>query len=512
MYCKHCGRQIADDSKFCEFCGQLVQRMYTEDAPSEPMADVGADIGAPIFKEYKMEEPKVDPVPEYKEEPVYEEAPPVVKEEEEESQPQPVGKKLSKGALWGIIGGGAALVLTVVLILIFALRTPVVKVDVSQYVDFKVSGYDGYGIATCELDTDGLERAALGEFPSGTDSKSRQKQTEYKEKAAILKSAVTLNFERQENVAVGTELVATITVDRSVEQQLNIEFSTNLKVTYTVTSKDLGGSVEIDVLGEFYDMEFVGLSGNAAPAIITKERKDKYTFTTYDGTKYEIEPVVETPLGDLQLKLHNQEDESTETVKLKISLSKTEKIANDEEIVLSLEEDAKDILMEYGLSLTQTQLKVKVEKLDRLAVKVEEIDNATLKKWIGAQTAGMEKYIIENWNQLIHGGNNLATTDNELNDLKCIGQVLAYSETENKLFLMYSAQLSDEAILMDNYNMARTYYFAVSIDNLLIDTEGKLLADQVRFPTENGEGYIGAYTEYSQLYKESAGQFKNVSE
>lgn len=515
MYCKHCGRQIADDSKFCEFCGQLVQKMYTEDTPGEPVEDIPAAIGEPIFKEVLPVEPADEPVIEPKEEPTrVMPVPPVPPVYEEEPIPEPVPpkKKLSKGALWGIIGGSAALVLTVVLILIFALRTPVVKVDVSQYVDFKVSGYDGYGIATCELDTDGLERAALGEYPSGSDSKSRQKQTEYKEKAAVLKSAVTLNFDRQENVAVGTELVATISVDRSVEEALGIEFSTNLKVTYTVTSKDLGGSIEIDVLGEFYDVEFTGFSGSATPAIITKERKEKYTFTTYDGTKYEIEPVVQAPLGDLQLKLHNQEDESTETVELEVSFSKTEGIANDEEIVLTLAEEAKQLLMEYGLSLTQNQLKVKAEMLDRLATDVADIDKTTLKKWIGEQGTKLEKYVLANWNDLIHGGNALATATYGFENLQCVGQVLAYDEAENKLFLMYSAQLSDEAILMDNYNMPRTYYFGVAIEKLIVNAEGNLLTDQLVFPTDDGKGYTEPYLEYADLYEDTAGLFENVSE
>lgn len=29
MYCKNCGKQIADDSKFCKYCGTLVDDSMT---------------------------------------------------------------------------------------------------------------------------------------------------------------------------------------------------------------------------------------------------------------------------------------------------------------------------------------------------------------------------------------------------------------------------------------------------------------------------------------------------
>ena len=36
MYCKNCGKQIADDSKFCKYCGTLVDdSMTTNDNSNE---------------------------------------------------------------------------------------------------------------------------------------------------------------------------------------------------------------------------------------------------------------------------------------------------------------------------------------------------------------------------------------------------------------------------------------------------------------------------------------------
>lgn len=526
MYCKYCGRQIADDSKFCEFCGELVQKAYTSEAEA-PAPEPGAEtIGDPILKDTGELFVEIPPVmeqaaaPAPAPEPVAEDPAPTrvvehpVERAAPEVEPAPVQpkKKLSKGALWGIIGGSGALILTVVLILVFALRTPTVKLDVSQYVDFKVSGYDGYGVATCELDTDGLERAALGEYPTGTDSKNRKKQVEYKEKAAILKDAVSLDFEKQENLSVGDKLTAKITVNRSVEEELHIEFSSNLTATYTVTEKDLSGSIEIDVLDEFYELKFDGYSGDATAMIATKERKDDYTFTTHDGTKYTVEPGVESPVGGLILKLYNEEDESTESITLECSLSAQEDLANGTEVKLTLKADAKDQLMEYGLSLTGTEMTAKVEGLSAFVKDIDDIDSATLQGWVDSYGKSLEKYVLAHWYDMVHGGNALASATVTFENLTCTNKLLGYNDTSNTLYLVFTADLNDEAIMMDNDGRPRQHYFAVAIKNLIVDADGKLLTDKLELPTDDGESYFGAYTEYTQLYDETAGKHESVNE
>ena len=76
--------------------------------------------------------------------------------------PEPEKKKVNKGLLWGLICGGTALLVGLIILLVVLLGKKTVSIDVTQYVDFKVSGYDGYGIAICEMDWDGLEVAAFG--------------------------------------------------------------------------------------------------------------------------------------------------------------------------------------------------------------------------------------------------------------------------------------------------------------------------------------------------------------
>ncbi len=500
MYCKFCGREIADDSKFCEFCGELVQKQAV------PKPEPVPDIGEPIFKELPLEEvlpPEPEPAPAPAPKPAPKPAP--------EPEPEPEPKKgISKGLLWGLIGGGAALILAVVLILVFALREPVVKVDVSQYVDFKVSGYDGYGVATCELDTDGLERAALGEYPSGSDADARKKQTEYKEKAAILKSAVTLEFEKQTNVAVGTKLEAKILVDRSVEEELGIEFSTNLTVTYTVTSKDLGGSVEIDILDEFYELRFTGFDGSATAALAVKERKEAYTFTTVDGTEYRIEPLVD---GEhVLLKFHNQADESTERVEIGFTLSQSENITTGTEVKVTLDQEAQDELMAYGLSMAESKFAATAQKLDILVSDITKLDKKTVNGWVSDYSKKLEKYVLANWNELLHGGNSLGSDSKEIAGVQCTNRLLASDADKNTLYLIFSANLSDEAILIDNGGWSKVHYFAVAIENIVTDADGKLRTEGLVLPSDDGDGYEGPYLTYDELYDATAGMFETVTE
>ena len=77
MFCKYCGREITDDSKFCEFCGNMIQRR--EEPAPERVPDIPVSIGEPIFKEVIVE-PEEAPAPVSEETKRVEVAPPVTEE------------------------------------------------------------------------------------------------------------------------------------------------------------------------------------------------------------------------------------------------------------------------------------------------------------------------------------------------------------------------------------------------------------------------------------------------
>ncbi len=508
MYCKYCGRQIADDSKFCEFCGNLVQR--STEAPPEQVPDIPASIGEPIFKEIIFEEESAQEVPPA---PAAEETKRVEVPAPKPASPVPEPKKkgVNKGLLWGLIGGGVALIAGIIVLLVVLLGGKTVNVDVTQFVDFKVTGYDGYGIATCEIDWDGLEVAALGEYPSGSDSKTRAKQIEYKEKAATLKSAVTLEFEKVENVSVGDKLTATFTVNDTVAKELGIEFSSLRKAEYTVKEKDLSGSSEIDVLGEFVDVRFEGLSGKASATLIPKERENEYSVMTASGTEYTVAVEMENNTA-IAVKFNNVADKSTETVELSCSLDKESEIRAGDKVTLTVAESDKDALVEYGLVLKTLTAEYTAEGMEGLVATFEEIEEKTLAGWKKTYAATLQKTVNDNWGYYFHGGNDIRPTIQTMEDVTHEQSLLILGEEQTDLYLIYSASIADDAILADNFELPRTYHFAVRVSDLRVSGEGEFMTDKVLLPQDGTDDFIGGYLDYDELVQVLTEDAEFVSE
>ena len=480
MYCKYCGRQIADDSKFCEYCGNLVGH------DKQRQADIPAFIGTPIVKETVAEpvwEPMEEPIVEPVEEPV--------------EEPTEQVQKNKKGLLWVIIGGAAALVVGLIVLLMSLLGGKPTEVDLTQYVDFKVSGYDGYGKAECEIDYDGLEVAVLGEYPKGSDSKTREKQLEYKEKAAQLRAAVTLEFEPINNVKVGDALSAEIKVDAAIEKELDVQFGLTRKVTYTVKAKDLSGSSEVDLLGEFISVKFEGISGKASAAVIAKERDKEYSIVSADGTEYTV--TVEAGEGSLSVKFNNTADKSTQTVSLACKLDKKTEIAAGDKVTLTIDESDKEALMEYGLVISKLSAEFVAEGLESLVGKFSEIDGKILSSWKKTYGETLKKIAIRNWDYYFHGGNSITSVVQEMDQITCCQGLIMGDGEQNQLYLIYSAQVADDAILAENYGLAQTFYFAVKVGNLRLDAEGKLMEDKVLLPQDNTEDFIGSFYDLETL-------------
>jgi uncharacterized membrane protein YvbJ len=63
MYCKNCGKQIADDSKFCKYCGTLVDdSMTTNDNSNEIKAEAEIVVSAKEDSSLKVEIKKKKPI------------------------------------------------------------------------------------------------------------------------------------------------------------------------------------------------------------------------------------------------------------------------------------------------------------------------------------------------------------------------------------------------------------------------------------------------------------------
>ena len=108
MFCKNCGKEIADQSTFCPYCGQ---KLTVTDAKSET---------------------------------------------EQQTAPAKSREVNSKNFFekWRkvIIGAGIGVAALVVLLAVFGARKPVI--DLSKFVHVKIRGYDGYGWADASIDSE----------------------------------------------------------------------------------------------------------------------------------------------------------------------------------------------------------------------------------------------------------------------------------------------------------------------------------------------------------------------
>ena len=490
MYCKYCGRQIADDSKFCEFCGNLVQH---REMPEK-------DLGEPIRLDVEEQAPEPESVPE--ETVVFRPQPKEEAPEERPPVPTPAKKKkkLGCGAIAGIVSGSVALIGLIVLIVVLSLRPTVRDVDVTQFINFKVSGYNGYGTATCEIDWSGLETAALGDYPVGTDSKSKKKQADYREQIAILKSAVKLEFEKKENLSVGDTLQAKVTVDEKATEPLHINFSKARTKDYTIKEKDLNGSSAFDPITEFLDVKFDGLSGSATAAVVAKERKEAYTLTTYDGKKYELKVRVS---GENELRfLFAGEDGTEKEVKVGYLLDKTEKIGNKDTVTLTLDTSSKKDLMDFGLSLSNNQKTFTADGLNALVDKISDIEKTKISTWNTKISAMVHKTVLSNWATFIHGGNTAPVGNATMENVVLAEKVLVCGETDNRLYLVYSAQIGDDMILLDSLGTPQTMYFAAVVENIIADSDGKLIEKDIKLPDGKKEDVFGAFSSIEEFEKE----------
>ncbi len=151
MFCKECGANIADDSKFCRVCGASVSEELREIATSdEKTAATEKKASEDVAKT-----PDVDK-PEAISEPINEEA--TKKEPEAKVALGNAQKsfKFGKATISIILAAIVAFIAIAVLAIYFITRP--VKVNLNDYVKISWDGYDGYGIAMRDFDYGAFRR------------------------------------------------------------------------------------------------------------------------------------------------------------------------------------------------------------------------------------------------------------------------------------------------------------------------------------------------------------------
>ncbi len=265
MYCTQCGTKLPDDAKMCPNCNMS---FVSEEANvSEPEIQVAPQPEFQVEPEviFQQEIPQEEPqnIP-----PHMEAQAPQQPQFDQQFQPQmpnggfdpmtgapipaPVPKEkkpLLKNKLFlGLLGGGVALILAIIIGVIIWLQPEEIELD--QFVTVEYSGYDGYGDAYVYLNETALYEAmmkATGQsYSDYMDIDSLWDLGGAVSNGISLYTAIDtieLTTDKTENLANGDIITVSLTYNNEVAKEVDIEFVGD---TVSVTVEGLEPVAEVD--------------------------------------------------------------------------------------------------------------------------------------------------------------------------------------------------------------------------------------------------------------------------
>ena len=197
LICNKCGAENSEDSVFCQNCGAKLGEPKNQADPAEANQANGQPnqsqskqaMDQPLpFGNQGQSQPNQSQPNQAKDQPLpfgnqgqsqplpfgnQGQSQPLPFGNQGQSQPSGTGVKLPKNKKPYIIGGCvAALAFVCLLLFLFLPRT----INLNKYVKVNTQGYDGYGTASVELDTDKLEKDFAGKIKLTSDGKSEIKK------------------------------------------------------------------------------------------------------------------------------------------------------------------------------------------------------------------------------------------------------------------------------------------------------------------------------------------------
>ena len=233
MVCAYCGTKNDDNAAFCTNCGQALIKADSNSGVNSgtPQQGTGNSTGGGAS------------------------APTPVNS----AGGQQAGK--SKSLTPVILGGCAALVALIVIILIVVNSKPTIKLD--DYLSFESSGYDGYGRTYVVIDWDGIEEK-YGEKLSFT-KQFKKDSGEYGDLISslitpmdLLRSSISVKLENTSELSNGDVIAYTWNVDEELYTYVKC------KTKYKDDSYKVEGLTEIGTFDPFagFEVTFSGISPN----------------------------------------------------------------------------------------------------------------------------------------------------------------------------------------------------------------------------------------------------------
>lgn len=316
MICSNCKKEINDNSKFCEFCGNKVEvAAFQGGAQSQQATEPGfqnAGIqGVPVQNQMQM--PK--------------------------TPKKPINKKILAIA----IGGGCAVLLILIAIIVLVV-THKKTLDLQDYTKVSFEGYNGYGIATIDFDRDKFMDDV--EEYGDVDDVDTDDIDDIEDWAELLTDSadaydaindISYELDKSDKLSNGDKVKVKYEFDNEKAAEIGLKFKGEDK------EFEVKGLKKVKEINPFDDLtvEFSGISPNAKVEITSDSSEDVISYIRFEADK-------------------------------------TSGIAKGDKITVTVDVDEDYILKNYGCKLKETSKEYTCEDVDEYIIKYADISTEYL--------------------------------------------------------------------------------------------------------------------------------------
>ena len=336
-------------------------------------------------------------------------------------------------------------VLALILSMVFVLSGCTKKIKLEDYVYIEVTGANGYGKATVEIDWEKIQMD-FGDKVDNTDQASYcfSRYGDYTLADAI-SEAVTYKLSKYDRLSNGDTI--TMTWEPDVDKYLS---AFDVELSYDDIEYTVEGLEEVTKFDAFssINVTFEGVSPNGYAKISVTENSE---FDSYD-----------------------------------LSIDKSSGLSNGDKIKVTISEDAIiEHIEQYGSAPAESEKTYTVSNLEFYATKVAEINSDSLNK-MKDQANNVHKSIIANWvsPDTCKGANFVGTY---FLSAKNMGN----ESTKNILYLIYKIDVTTSTETF-------SYYWYLKYDNITVFPDGSVSIDYQDYEAPyasyffglSGEGFV----------------------